>query len=172
MARERLGDLRARLDAEADFEKAMGKKLLPKKKRRPAVSAKGWADALASVDERLQTSDWEGATPAEWVALYARLHAKVYGAECLELDNPKTRAVASIMAKRLRATIGPGGYYFPDDADFADYVRWAWLREKVREEWRRQNNGGNGGRLHWRNLFGVAVLGDYQLNRVRKAGRR
>ena len=174
MARESLGELRVRAAAEAELKQLLGKKLGPKKRKpRPSIAAKGWADALALVDERMISAEWERVTPAEWVALYARLHVAVYGMECLELQDSKTRATAAQMAKKLRSLQQQHmTWTFPDDVAFAEYIHWAWRREKEREGWRRENNGGRGGKLHWRNLFGLLVLGEYQLEQKRKAGRK
>jgi len=113
----------------------------------------------------LASGEYEGIRPLQLLALYARLHERVYeGMPDSELKmNPRARAAGAAAMTRLVAELG-------DEVEVVAFFRWAWHREVGREAWRKQNNGGNGGRLTWQALSSGRVLTDYRVDRNRKAG--
>ncbi len=108
----------------------------------------------------------DGFRPKHLVALYARLHARVYGAEPQELADGKSFFAASSAAERLVRVEFAGT---PDRA--LDFLRWTWRREADREKWRRQNPGGSGGgRIGWKLQFaGRALVTDYRVEMARRS---
>lgn len=98
--------------------------------------------------------DWEGAEASDFVGVYAWLHREVYGVEAAELRKEflAARSAADRMLReefsgQSRAMIG--------------FVRWAWARERGREQ---RRASGDGWRLGWRLLYSSrSLLVDYRV---------
>lgn len=135
-----------------------------KKKSYSGMSDRLLLKLLDEVNAMLREGKWSEATAKHFVALYADLHFRVYGIEPADLD-PKQRLAAVSMASSMMQNEFGGSAI-----EMAEFVRWAWSREKERETWRREN-GRQGSRLTWRFQFGRSLLTDYRLERARKAAR-
>lgn len=138
------------------------------KKRRPSMSAKRLAAVRSEVVEMLRTGDWESATSQHLVALYAELHARVYGVASSEVEGGGQAAGAAIVAAgRLVSTLFGG-----NATDAVLFMRWVWQREAQREEWRRQKGAEGGGRIGWKLQFARCLVDDYRLAERRARGQR
>ncbi len=134
------------------------------------VSRRDQLRIYVEMERMRETKDWSAASSAHFVALYVRCHRLVYGVEPDELTMSKTysaacRAAGLLLSKRF------GG----SRARFLDFLRWVWLREKGREDWRRENpEKSGGGRLAWRSQFGIAssLLTEWRVDgqRTKSAG--
>jgi len=134
-----------------------------RREKRRAMSRSTVLSAERDVEGMIRIESFAGATGKHFVALCAMLHGKVYGVA--DEVGPRERMDAAAAAARMLRS------QFDGDADaMADFVRWAWLREKDREEWRREN-GRPGGRLGWRLLFSGAILTDYRLDKARRGAK-
>lgn len=134
----------------------------PRGERKRTLGKASLARASDEVDAMVKADDFKKAGGKHFVALYAKLHLKVYGAEAEEMG-PQDRLAAVSSAGRCLAT------QFEGDGDLmADFVVWAWQREDGREKWRRET--GNGGRrLGWRLLFSSTLVADYRVEAARRA---
>lgn len=159
---EQAKQLRERDLVAARTEDLLGKK---PKKRSAGISDRVFLKVLDEVGTMLADGKWEQATGRHFVALYADLHFRVYGVEAIDLDS-KQRLAATSMARSMLAKEFAGSA-----TKMSMFVRWAWSREKGREEWRRANSG-KGSRLTWRFQFGRALLTEYRLEEARKATKR
>lgn len=135
-----------------------------KKTRRGTISDSQWGRMRDAVDAYMQLGDWANATPRDFVVLYAILHERVYGVAASELT-PAERLHAAGAAARMLAREFAG-----DPNEMAEFMRWAWQREAVREKWRRDNNR-DGGRIGWRLMFNGSLLTDWRLERTRRHAR-
>lgn len=133
------------------------------KKRPMRVSPKRIAQALVEAADRARRSDWEGATGAHLVGLYAHLHEGVYGVAATELD-AQGWAFASAAANRMVGQQFGGSF-----ESAVEFLRWVWRREEDREKWRRAN-GRSGGRLGWRVQFCARwLVDDYRVDVARRS---
>lgn len=134
------------------------------KKDRPrtkTIAASVFDRTIAETRERMKSGEWEGATARHLVALYAVLHAKVYGIEAAELG-PQERYTATLRAGHVLK------HDFSEDIDEAvSFFRWVWQREAGREKWRRENKR-SGQRIGIRLMFSGQFLTDYRLDKARK----
>ena len=121
--------------------------------------------SLSEAAERMSSGDWDGATAKHFVALWAVCHERVYGVSALrELDGMGWRSAVRAAANVLRAEFGS------DAAQMAEYVRWCWVREQGREQWRREN-GASRGRIEWRHQFAYGrLLSDWRVDVARRKG--
>lgn len=134
----------------------------PQKDRRPYRSKDTIARVKAKMEEMAASGDWSGASGTHLVALYAWLHAQVYGVENAELDG-RQWALAAQAAGRMVAN------HFADDYGSAVvFLRWAWKREQGREQWRRENHK-DGGRIGWRLQFSGSIVTDYRVDSARRS---
>lgn len=114
--------------------------------------------AMRNAESRAKSGEWDGATGAVLVGLYAMLHVRVYQIRPEELTAQVEFRRASSQAKRLLHA------HFGDDADaMVEFVKWAWQREKKRAEWAR-NQGTTRTRLSWRFLFSASMVSDYRVD--------
>lgn len=154
-------DVRRRRAAEALVEWAGTS---PTRKR--SKSSKGaFERAVAEMNEMHATSQWTDAGGRHFVALYAQLHQRIYGAPAAELDGVGYFGAVSSADKMLRDEFAGA----PER--MVEFIRWAWLRERENEK-RRVANGTDGRRLTWRLLYGGRyVLTDYRVAQARRGGR-
>ena len=107
------------------------------RKRRPrgegdAFSESRMKAAAARLDDVIRSQSWKDAKPIEFLALFMRMHEKVYGSPFVSTSLERRRATL-MFATCIRT-------YFRDDrARFADFMRWTWRREMRTEKWRREN---------------------------------
>lgn len=130
----------------------------PKTKRQ--VRSAGQRSLDRSREEAIgmfKARDFSGAEPRHVVALHAMLHAEIIGVEEADLDGESF--LGAVSAARKLCTDAFGGQV----RELVEYVRWAWAREKQREQRRRANEQTNAGRLSWRWLFASrSTLTDYR----------
>src|SRR5208282_5697737 len=131
-----------------------------KKPRSKTISDSVFAKVRLGVERMIKSGDWSSATPRDFVALYAMLHNRVYGVEPEELTSSARLYAASLARKLLDRSFGG------DPWEFADFIRWVWIREESREKWRQQNSV-SGGRIHWRLQFNGALVTDWRIERMR-----
>lgn len=136
-----------------------------KKPRKPrGISQKKFDEATARAAEMAASLDWSKARAIDFVALYASMHERVYGAA--PVMSPVDRLNASFMAAAFQRT------HLEDDPQrLADFLWWVWRREKERESWRREN-GRDGGSISWRLQFSPRLLTDYRVAMAREASRK
>lgn len=122
---------------------------------------------LAEVERRISEQDWSSPTPALLVGLYWSCHEKVYGIPPLELDTAKAWARATMQAKRMVKV------YFDDDVHQAlIFMRWLWVREQGREQYRRQTNSPSTFRITWYVQFCRAeAISDWRADQMRSRAR-
>jgi len=133
--------------------------------RKPRAKSKGVGDkpmrkAADEAEHFMRTGEWDAARPIHFVALYAHLHESVYGAAPVELG-PTERLHACGAAKRMLEK-----HFDHQSAEMAAFMRWAWTREKGREQWRRDNDR-SGGRIGWSLMFNGALLTDFRIDLAR-----
>ncbi len=114
----------------------------------------------AEMTEFTKSADWTDATSTHFVALYAFMHLRIYGVECIELGPTDRLRAAGMAARKLKT------HFDNDGNEMASFMRWVWTREKVREQWRRDNNA-EGGRIGWNFQFNGRLLTDYRLGLAR-----
>ena len=114
--------------------------------------------------EMAESGDWSEARGTHVVALYAWLHACVYGVEPSELT-PKQWGIAAAAATRM-----VDQEFKRDYGSAVQFLRWTWKREQKREEWRRQQHR-DGGRIGWRLQFSNALIVEYRLSVARVGSR-
>lgn len=130
----------------------------PPKKRKPRAPSAVRRDLRAAFDELddVLNEEREGA-PKHLVALYARMHRHVYGVDAEEIAGPKEHAGACSAATKMLREVFEG-----DFASAIDFMRWVWLRERKREEWRRANDK-EPFRIGWRYQFvSRSLVTDYR----------
>lgn len=147
-----------------DFIKRKGKKRKKSDDEGPSISNSDWKRCIGETERMMGTADWTRAVPRHFVALYAILHHSVYGIMAAELT-PKIRAFAAGTADRMLYT-----HFGGNQGEFAQMMRWVWMREKDREEWRRAQKK-PGGRVGWKLMFGGALLTDWRVEKLRMGSR-
>jgi hypothetical protein len=113
----------------------------PKKRSPPRVDLDRAAEELDG-----DGFDWSSAEPKHFVALYRRLHARIYEAPALDLERAKDRIAAVGAARRMMDK-----HFGGKPERLAGYLRWVWRRERALEPRRREANSGK--RLSWRHVF-------------------
>lgn len=131
-----------------------------KKHRSVGIGDAAFLRVLDDLNSKLASGAVASLEPKHFVALYADLHFRVYGVEPIDLGS-KERAFAAKLARDMLEKDFAG-----DAAKMAEFVSWAWSREKEREQWRR-DNGRDGGRISWRFQFGRQLLADFKVRKVR-----
>jgi hypothetical protein len=133
------------------------------RKRKFAASRTQVSAARGEMERRTSSGDWDGASPAAFVALYEWLHRCVYGVDAGDLD-PRGWAFATSSARRMVEKDFGG-----DAAEAVAFMKWVWKREDGREKWRREN-GRDGQTIGWRQLFGAGYLRtDYRISKARRS---
>lgn len=121
--------------------------------------------ALADAKRRAASGDWDAASGATFVGLYALCHSMVYGVTPDELRNTVTMRAAARAAKNLLHST------FVDDGEqMAQFVRWCWEREKRKHEWAR-SRGVERLRLGVKFQFSPAMVTDYRVECASRARR-
>lgn len=136
-----------------------------RKKKSKTFAASMFNRTLAEVDVMMSTHDWSFANARHLVALYDRMHTKVYGVECAELG-PAERYNTIMQANTLVKVEFDG-----DFEDAVDYMRWVWMREMNKEKWVRET-GAQGGRITPWLMFSKKFLTDYRLAMARRSNKR
>ena len=157
-------------DAAAELERAFaalqlkrmvgGARKKPKKSRAPTIGRSALAERVRGFQERVNREDFSELKPADLVAAYAWCHFRTYS-NVLPQDLTENGAwkKALLSAGRMLTQEFEG-----DVAAMLNYIRWTWGREAGREQWRCENNGGNGGRVTWYAQFVQRrLLTDYQV---------
>jgi hypothetical protein len=133
------------------------------KTKNRSLGEAAWRKAKEDAARRMESTDWTGSQCRTFLAAYALLHEQIYGVEAEELTPTERQFALPIIGNFLHRK-------FNDDPNLlAAFLRWVWVREKGREEWRRQNNQ-PGRRILWRLQFSGSLLTDYKLDLAR--GRR
>ena len=135
------------------------------KPKKTASVRRGRIDrAMERVGQRIDADDWTGADAEDFVALFAWLHAEVYGVGALDEMRTQWRGACSAARKMF-------GDVFDGDASLMlGFVRWVWNREAGFEAWRRQHQT-HGKRISWRLQFvSRTLVTDYQIDLARKTG--
>ncbi len=125
------------------------------------VSAAQRRRHMELAEQLCRTEEWAAAKPGVLVALYAKLHAHVYGVLPAELDSPR-EWLQACRAAGLLVKRDFGG----DAARAVDFMAWCWDREEGRERWRREH-GRDGGRIGWRLQFSRSLLSDWRVDQAR-----
>lgn len=120
--------------------------------------------ALDDAARRANSGDWDGASGATLVGLYAFCHRLLYTVLPEELAAvPKFNAAA----KRAKAFVHD---HFADDfGAAAAFIKWSWEREKRKNQWCR-DNGVEARRLGWLLQFSPSLLTDWRVDAARKRG--
>lgn len=118
--------------------------------------------ARAEALRRGESGEWDGATGAHLLEMYAWLHEQVYGVPADELTGNVWLIAARDAGLFLKRE------FAGDAGKCVSFMRWAWKREEAREAWRREN-GKEGGRIGWRLQFSRQLLTDYKLDRARRS---
>lgn len=147
--------LMARLERQIDRAEAKPRR---RAKTIPNVS---FEEREREAAQMIASGTWVGARPVHFVALYSLGHAKCYGVPAADLSSRARMTASALAARMLRDHFGGD-----PDAMYA-FVKWVWLREREREEWRRAN-GRDGKRISWSLQFSNALLTDYRLSLQRR----
>lgn len=111
---------------------------------------------------RADPDRWASATPAHFVALYAWLHAEVYGAAPAELRSDAWWGAVSAATKMLREE------FSGEPLRMLDFVRWTWRRERAREQRPTRDDGAEARRIGWRLQFFLRhLVTDYRVEIAR-----
>lgn len=136
----------------------------PRRRTRPQFpSGEAWDRIVDVTTEMMETGTWDGATPKHHVALFEVCFKGTY-----EVDSGITkrdRQHACFLAAAMLKDKFSG-----DSAAFADYARWAWMREAEYEEFRREK-GVHGKVLTWRRLFSGEMHAQWLIDAKRTASR-
>jgi hypothetical protein len=162
-----LDDLFAPEDKDRELAAKIASTFLgPEKPRKSAktICDSVWTKLLRDVDGMIQTGDWTGASARHLVALYAACHKRVYRVDAAELG-PSQRLHATGMAMRMLDREFDGKI-----VAMVEFIRWTWIREEGREDWRKKNNI-DGGRVGWKLQFNGAILTDWRRVNVRQVAR-
>ncbi len=134
------------------------------KSRKPghAISKAAVEREIERARRMMRDGDWAEARATTFVALWSLLFERTYGVPAPLLPRERLFAarLAGAMLKRE---------FDSDPAAMASFMRWAWKREKEREEWRRVHKR-DGGSVGWRLMFGPNLLTDYKLAAARRSG--
>lgn len=164
MARVAVADLLQR-ERQAQAERVA--KMVERKGKPRRTPGPKLAEAMR---EMVKSGDWSRATNRHLVALYVYMHERVYGvaSELAAAYSSRVEAEknplfgAEAAAKRMLEQEFRG-----DPGAMATYIRWAWLRERAREE---KANGAERGRIGWQLMFSSrSLLQDYRLSARRAA---
>lgn len=137
-------------------------------KRRAASPTRAYDRAAEEIAAfRSDPDRWVTGTPAHFVALYAWLHAEVYGAPPAELRSDAWWGAVSAAAKLLRDE------FSGEPLRLLDYIRWTWRRERGREQKAAaRDDGGESRRIGWKLQFVYKhLLTDYRVDAAR-AGKK
>lgn len=154
-----------REDADASLQKFLdyGPKRAPRKRKPKPAPLK---QAIEDAQRRSSSGDWDDATGATFVGLYALCHRLIYGVEPADLV---PRGPFQAAAKAAKTCLHAN---FDDDpSDFVDFIRWTWVREEKREAWARANHKERG-RISIRLQFSPSLITDYRVDRERRRNRR
>lgn len=128
--------------------------------KRPKLSALEMAEEDAS--KRAESGQWEDASSRSFVGLYAMCHRMTYGVEASDLREKFKFTVANKAAAKVLHV------FFDDDkSEFVEFIKWAWEREKGREEWAARENKSRG-RLSTRAQFSAGMVTDYRVEAERR----
>ena len=119
--------------------------------------------AVDDASRRAESGDWEGAKGSSFIGLYALCHRMVYGILPCELQE-----LGCFRAAAKQAALVAHTAFGDDPSEMAEFVRWAWEREKARAKWARSQHFDRN-RMGWRMQFSRGLETDY---RVAKAQRR
>lgn len=155
--------LKPQLDPLANFIGGSAEKISKTKapkKTDPGARRKQYVEEM---EERIKRQDWKNLSAGQLVAVYWVCHLKIYGVPPKELDSTSNYSRAMMMAAKLVKD------EFAGDVDLAvDFMRWAWFREKDREDWRKRNNT-SGRRITWYLQFVAKdLLTDWQREKFRR----
>jgi hypothetical protein len=117
--------------------------------------------ASDELDRMIANDDFAPCTAIHLVALYLKLHVKVYGIEAIDCGPSDRTAAAGRAAVMIRENFDGSG------EAAVEFLRWTWTREKDRENFRRANRR-SGNRITWRLQFSSSLLIDYRLDLARK----
>lgn len=141
--------------AQDDFESFVD---TSKRKRLPykGIAKAAMKKAAEHVQQRMLHNFWSDTPPAEFVALYAQMHNRVYGVYPLELDSINCGLAAKAARKMLVDDF--------DNDPFAmvQFIMWTWAREDQREKQRRTRGEDSNFRIGWRLAFGASFLTDWR----------
>jgi hypothetical protein len=126
-------------------------------------SRTGIERAREQMNAMCESGEWGQATGDHLVALYEWLHEQVYGVATAELDG-KNWSAAAAMANRMTKE-----YFGGDYGRAMLFMKWAWNRERFREEQRRAR-GQSGSRIGWRLQFSGALVTDHRVDVARTGG--
>lgn len=116
--------------------------------------------AINEAERRATAADWEDATGRAFVGLYALCHRLVYGVVPVDLDAANLARASKLAASCLHK-------HFADDrAEFVEFVKWSWEREKGKEAWALRN-GVTRGRLSAMAQFSGGLVTDYRVDLAR-----
>lgn len=135
-----------------------------KRRARPKVKDSEREAARERVRVMLASREWDSTRGLELVELYAWCHQQVYGVAATDLD-----AYEALQAQRMAGAF-IARECSGEPARAVEFVRWAWGRERVREQRRRALAGDDGYRLGWRLVFGNKLIVDWRLAMARKDG--
>jgi hypothetical protein len=144
-----------------------------KKQRSKATPSSQRKQQILAIEQRIESQKtarteaereacWQGVTAGQLVALYWVCHVKLYGVAPAELEAATTwsnamKCAGSMVAKQ-----------FDGDVQRAvHFMRWTWLREREREEWRKARKI-DGKRLTWQQQFiYLNLVTDWRAAKVR-----
>jgi hypothetical protein len=117
------------------------------------------AAARVAMEAISDSGDWSKARPSHFVALYEWFHRDVYGVAPCELETAKEFQTATFAAARLLKQ------WFNEDASaFVAFMRWVWVRETGRRQWREAQGASKGEfRIGWRLQFSPKFVTDYRV---------
>lgn len=139
------------------LERAIGD-MGTKRPKRKASATSLLKTSLIEAEIFRTTNDWSTAKGRHFVALYAWLHAEIYGAEAQDLLDGKSMLAASSAADKMLRVDFEG-----QAARFVEFIAWCWKREKVAMK------KGVGRRLSWRLQFALRhLLVDYRVDLMRQ----
>jgi hypothetical protein len=101
----------------------------------------------------MASGEWGLATPTHFVALYAVLHGEVYGVAPV-----MKKLYLFVFAQKLRE------HFDSDPSDMAGFMYWAWLKERDRVAWLRDNGIPLRAPITVRKLFDEEFVTGYRIH--------
>lgn len=118
-----------------------GARTKPKARKKPSIEK-----LCRETRDFIEDDEWDDAKPRHLVGLYIILHTWCYEVAPADMVGPNLMGAMSAAKKLVADEFGDSM------GDAVGYVKWAWGREKGREQWRRKRQI-DGKRLTWRTLL-------------------
>lgn len=147
--------------AGAKQDPSTGKMKPREKTRRKTIAASTFTRTLAETEEMMASREWGDASIRHLVALYDRMHLKVYGVEVMTTASERhtmTLRAGAFVKKQFGGNIVAA----------VEYFRWVWMREMGNEKRNRELGREGARRIGFWLMLSGSMLTDYRVALTRK----